>query len=118
MKYFRMIFVFVMLLLLTIGYSYIIRLGAGILDIVLSNANMEPSLSVKWLVQKYPIWILGAWISFVFHLGLTLFEVLKKNNFDAYIKSALCHLLWIVTCFFWHICGFIFPFIIRVYIIE
>lgn len=118
MKYARMIFIFIMLLLLTIAYSYIIRLGAGILDIVLSSAKMESNLSVEWLVLKYPIWISLAWASFIFHLGLTLFEVFKKKNPDAYVKSALCHLVWITTCFFWHICGFIFPFVMRVYIIK
>jgi len=117
MKKFRIAFIVLLMFLLTVGYSAFIKHASQLVSIVIVEANPDPGLLYDIVARPYALWIFLACVSLIVN-AVWIISALRKNpNTNVYFPSALIHMLFIATCFFWNIFGLISPFIMKAYIL-
>ena len=117
----HILFIYVLMGMLTLGYTMLARLGLSIFHILYGPGKMgELSLVSKLTAQLsvIEIWQIAAWVSFAISIAWGLWRSKKGLSPEPYLLPWTCHLSWIMLSFFWNAVGALVPFVGVAYVIP
>jgi hypothetical protein len=115
----RKIIVYSLLALMTAGYCWLVRLGMGAYTAILTQKQFSELPLVTRVVSVHPHpWQALAVLSLLLNSTWAMVQSKRQVSYDAHATAAVTHVCWLVTCFFLHGAGMIFPFIIETYMIK
>lgn len=116
-------FIYILMGLLTLGYTMIVRLGLSIFHMLYDPNRMSELPLVSKLTAQLSvieIWQIAAWVSFVFSLVWGVWRSKRERAYSSEpcLLPWTCHLAWIMLSFFWNAVGALAPFVSVAYVIE
>lgn len=114
-----MLFIYLLLVMITAGYCWFIELAMGAFKVLLANWELTcwPALTEVLAIHPLP-WQILAVISLLMN-SLLVFIWKKEGDVSGrHTNAAICHMCWVLICFFLHGIGMLTPFIIRAYVIT
>jgi hypothetical protein len=119
MPLYRKILLSAFLILMTAGYCWLIGLGMGAYTAFLSQRQLAALPLVSRLMSVHPRpWQSLAALSLLLNFIWAAVQSKKQTGCDAWGTAAVTHVCWLLTCFFLHGAGMIFPFIIETYVVR
>jgi hypothetical protein len=113
--------VYVLLGILTLGYTMVARLGLSIFHMIYDPNGMVGLPLISKLTAQLSIieyWQIAAWVSFLISLAWGLWRSRKGIFKEPFLVPWVCHISWIMLSFFWNTVGALAPFVIAAYVIE
>ena len=115
----RKIPLYTVLLLLTIGYSWLIDLGFSAYRLFLSlNKYTALPVPTHWLSLHQLPWQILAFASLLCNFLWALHGEKKNADGRGHLYAAVLHANWLLLCLIAHVLGMLLPFIARVYVID
>lgn len=115
----RKILLYIVLLLLTIAYSWLIDLGIRAFCLVVSlQPDAALPLPTLWLSMRQLPWQLLASISLLVNLFWALRSEKKNTDGRGHLYAAVLHASWLLLCLMAHVLGMLLPFVSRSYVIR
>jgi hypothetical protein len=115
----RTILLYAVLLLLTIGYSWLVDLGIVAFRQYLALRSLDalplPSL---WLSMRPLPWQLLAFVSLLLHSLWARHGERRGGDGRHHLYAAVLHCAWILLCLILHALGMLLPFVARVPVID
>jgi len=114
------LFIYILMGMLTMGYTMIARLGLSVFNVLYDPSQMgELSLVSKLTAQLsvIEIWQVLAWVSLAISLVWGIWRSKKGLSAEPYLLPWTCHLSWIMLSFFWNAVGALVPFVMVAYVI-
>jgi hypothetical protein len=115
----RTILLYAVLLLLTIGYSWLVDLGFAAFRQYLALRSLDalplPSL---WLSMRPLPWQLLAFVSLLLNSLWARHGERSCGDGRHNLYAAALHCAWILLCLTAHALGMLLPFVARVYVID
>ena len=113
------IFIYFLLFMVTAGYCWFIELAMGAFRILLENWELTcwPVLTEVSAIHPLP-WQILAVVSLLINCLLAFLWKKEGAVSGRHTTAAICHICWVLTCFFLHGIGMLTPFIIRAYVIA
>ncbi len=105
---------FAFLILLTIGYAYLIRLGLGIFDILYNPAShgAMPFLSrITADMSTVIVWQISAFVSLFACMLWAFLRSRSSHQHDSFLLPAVLHITWLAMSLVWNAVGALYPFI-------
>ncbi len=114
----RKIVIYAVLLLLTIGYSWLIDLGFSAYRLFLSlNKYTALTVPTHWLSMRQLPWQILACASLLLNFLWALRGEKKNADGRSHLYAAVLHANWLLLCLVAHVLGMLLPFVVRVYVI-
>ncbi len=115
----RKTLLYAVLLLLTIGYSWLLDLGISAFRLFLSlNKYTALPIPTLWLSMHPLPWQLLAFASLLLN-GAWAWRGERKNaDGRGHLYAAVLHLSWLLLCLVAHLLGMLLPFVARVAVIR
>lgn len=115
----RRIIVYSLLILMTFGYCWLIWLGMGAYTCLLTQKQFGELPLITRLISIHPrpwqgLAVLSLFLNFIW----AVVQSKRRVSYDAHATAAVTHICWLLTCFFLHGAGMLFPFIIEAYVIK
>ena len=115
----RKILLYAVLLLLTIGYAWLVDLGFDTYRLFLSlNKYTALPIPTLWLSMHPLPWQVLAFASLLLNFFWALHGEKKNADGRGHLYAAVLHLGWLQLCLVFHALGMLLPFIARVCIIR
>lgn len=117
-KYFPAVCIYALMGLLTLGYVCLIRLGLSFFHILTASEQMEPMHVLTRITSSLAaidIWQQLAWIAYALSILWGIVRARQGRFEQPFNTPWLVHLTWIVTAFFWHLVGALYPLIMPMY---
>ena len=115
----RKILLYAILLLMTIGYSWMIDLGiSGFRVFVSQKPYTALPLLTHWLSMRQLPWQLLAFASLLINFFWALHGEKRNADGRAHLYAAVLHAGWLQLCLIAHMLGMLLPFIAKAYIIR
>jgi hypothetical protein len=115
------LFIYILMGMLTLGYTMIARLGLSVFNVLYDPSKMgELSLVSKLTAQLsfIEIWQVLAWVSLAISLVWGIWRSKKGLSAEPYLLPWTCHLSWIMLSFFWNAVGALVPLVSVAYVIN
>jgi len=118
MRYFKLVFIFLMMLLLTIGYHLFLHISSGGASLMVEQTEASPNFLFNLMVKPYIAWIVLAWLSFFINTARFIIPLLKKKAPVDYIPASFFHLMWIGIALMWHMTAILSSFFVKAWVIK
>ena len=118
MRYFKIVFIFLMMLLLTIGYHLFLHISSVGVSLIVEQTEASPNFLFNLMVKPYIAWIFLAWLSFFINTSRFIIPLLKKEAPIDYIPAAFFHLMLIGVTLMWHMNAILSSFFVKAWIIK
>ncbi len=117
----KALFLYVLMGMLTLGYTLIARLGLSVFNILYDPRNMGELPLVSRLTAHLNVietWQVLAWSSFVISLAWGMWRYKKEVSAEPFMVPWICHLSWIIMSLFWNAVGAMTPLVSVAYRIS
>jgi len=115
----RKILLYAVLLILTIGYCWLIDLGISMFCLIVSlKPYTALPLPTRWLSMHQLPWQLLAFASLLLNFLWALHGEKKNAEGRGHLYAAVLHTSWLLLCLIAHGLGMLLPFVTRVYVIR
>jgi len=114
----RQALLYVLLLLLTIGYAWLVDLAFAAFRMYLSLKSLDAlPMPTLWLSIRPFSWQLLAFASLLLNFLWALRGEKKNPDGRGHLFAAVLHANWLLLCLIAHALGMLLPFVVRVYVI-
>ena len=110
MRHFKIIFIFLMMLFLTIGYHLFLQISSEGASLLVELTETSPGFLFDLVVKPYIAWIVLAWLSFFINTAKVITPLLKKKDPVDYIQVSFFHLMWVCVTLIWYMTAILSPF--------
>lgn len=115
----RKILLYAVLLLLTIGYSWLLDLGISAFRLFLSlNKYTALPVPTLWLSMHQLPWQILAFASLLLNSIWARHGERKSGDGRHHVYAAVLHASWLLLCLVAHLLGMLLPFVARAYVID
>ena len=116
MKAERNIYIYSLLVLVTLGYCWVVRLGAVIFSIM--TMEFELPLLTRIIVSNVRLCQILLLASLVINILWALKQSKKDITIDWYLRAAVNHTLFILLCIVLHVGGMLVPLLVKIPILK
>ena len=110
MKSIRIYILYLLLVLATIGYCWLVYLAKGVFSGVTAGF-MLPLIS-RITLGQYIVWQILAVVSLAANTVLAVMVNSQREDISEHIMGVLRHISWLLLCVFLHAAGWLMPFTI------
>jgi hypothetical protein len=115
------LFIYILMGILTFGYTMVARLGLSLFHVLYEPSQMGELPTVSRFTAQLSvieIWQVLAWSSFVISLVWGIFRCKQNHASEPCLLPWICHLTWILLSFFGNVVGALAPFVSVAYVIK